>query len=494
MLDGVMDSALDSSYEDDWNSVEVVGNAGDSTPRSGSDDWNLEHNDAQHSSDAEGVGAEVVPARCPGEVAIDVAESSKHLYRQALVEAMVSAYRSEGSHMTGAVRSKLSSTCRTRMPENLRATAYLCYTALRTHVSNLILSAVKRCSRDHPHYDACQAVVYVRRRKYDEAQQMCICAVPDPIAEEDGTEHVADKLGHCDHVKAKHKLMVTQLAWGLILRKMSRHSAKYLGLVGTLASHLQSFNRNTAETVKASLQMQRLDGEDEIRSRVERIVNIHCHDEGPPNMRFERHASEHHEDHETDVEVLCLAHKKAQANTECLQVVKPVDSKLIRLQLSLSSSLAKEVLSAARILLRERVEIIELEAVTVDMDAYVKAAVDLCCSGRTGYDRYRRFILDSLWYGDWNRHGKIRIVDKLMLGRAKLLGLLCSLGLDVLFPRRAFMLLQRKNWTGADVCIDQLLLPEMVFGLFSSAYCYATNSSGIPSVGFTNSMSGLRWK
>ena len=394
-------------------------------------------------------------------------------------------YAQGARHMSGVNRSRVIGTSRPNVTKRLRAGAYFTYNALRKMSSDIIMSAVKRTRQSSPEEpDRGTAVVYMRRRKYDEAQQETVADVPDVQGVTPYSISLLDGRGHVDQVKAKHKLLIAELAWAVILRKTTPPSVRYLTLMGKVPAQIQSFDRNNGETMNSTMFVQCLPCDPYVRKEVERVVEIHAHDEGAPNMRMEKYKAATALPHETDVELLCLAHKKVQVSGEGNKVQKPVDSRLIRLQLSVTGPMTKFMFAAARQVLQDRLTIVPPETVTVADEKFMKEALDLCIPKVEGYDVYRRFIIETLFYGRWGLHDKIRIVDRRKMGFQRLLGLLCSLGLRVLFPRRSWPLLMRSNWTGADVSVDSVLLGTLCFGIFPAAYIGAVTlarlKAGIP--------------
>ena len=99
--------------------------------------------------------------------------------------------------------------------------------------------------------------------------------------------------------------------------------------------------------------------------------------------------------------------------------------------------------------------------------------MNLCIPRKAGYGKYRRHIIETLFRGVWDKHDRFRIVDTYGLGHARLASALCNVGLKCLMPQRSWSVLQRKNWTGADVSVATILLPTLVFGIFPTTYLNA---------------------
>ena len=468
----------DEACGDDWNAPTAPGSIAASASASSSHSGGIAASASASSNpshaivvysggEQDAIMAEPEPARPP-----------RHKLAQGFkaVKDTINIFSGGCRHASATSRSMLTGKSRKQLGKRLRASAFFVYGAVRKMSSDIIESAVKR--RRQPSPEECDrntAVVYMRRRKYDEAQQEVVADVPDIQGVTPYSIAVLDGRGHIDQVKAKHKLVIAELAWAVILRKANPPSVKYLTLIGKLPAHIQSVDRNNGESMNATMQIASLPCDPFVRDNVERIVDIHCHDEGGPNMRFEKKKSIEAEPHETDVEVLCLAHKKAQCNGEGNRVQKPVDSRLIRLQLSVTGPMTKFIFSSARTLLRDRLTIVPPETVTVADENYMKATLDLCIPKVEGYDVYRRHVIENLFFGRWRKHDKFRIVDRMQLGFERLLGLLCSVGIQLLFPRRSWPVLMRKNWTGADVSVDSILLGSLIFGIFQAAYIGAVH-------------------
>ena len=460
------------SDDEDWNDVGTSVAVPNGATESDEEDWNDVGTSvvqlSQQVADCTPVPVEPLP--------LDHYKSRK----EKIAETLAMFWDGGPVYLSAFARGRVASIPNT-LKQRLFASALLVHRALRSLVSKLLGSAVARCHQRGPDHDGSTAAVYVRRRKYDEAQQLVQVKVPEgrPSPEAHHAVELRDRLGHAEFVTAKHKIMVVELAWGLVMRKLSPRGSSYLTLLGRLASRLYSIDKNNGETVNHVLNDCTFDCESDVVDGVERVINIHCHDEGAPNGRCERFRSQNSKPHETSLELLCLAHKKAQCNGEVNRTLKPIDGKLIRLQLSLQGWMKQEVISCAKVVLHERLVIIPLESLDHGALEYMTAVLDLCLSGTTATSRYRRYVVSVLFYGEWRRHDEIRIVDKFGMGRSRLLDMLCSIGLQCIMPRKSWPVLQRNNWTGSDQCLDTVLLPTLVFGLFPSAYLQASGKAHV---------------
>ena len=89
-----------------------------------------------------------------------------------------------------------------------------------------------------------------------------------------------DGLGISDLITHKHKTMVSEYAWALILKRdRGLKEARRLTLVGQQPSLLKSVDKNNGETVVACMHDQSLPAQAEIVKNIGRQVDIHCHDE-----------------------------------------------------------------------------------------------------------------------------------------------------------------------------------------------------------------------
>ena len=379
------------SDDEDWNDVGVLVAVPNTAMVSDDEDWN-------------DVGQVVQLSQQDGAVSTtEQVQPLPHLHgcdsrKEKIAETLKQFCDGFPVYLSGHARGRVMRTPTTFM-QRLFASALFVHRALRSLLSKLLGSAVARCHQRGPDHDGSTAAVYVRRRKYDEAQQLVQVKVPEarPSAEAHAVE-LRDKLGHSEWITAKHKIMVVELAWGLVMRKLSPRGSSYLTLLGRLASRLYSIDKNNGETVNHVLNDCTFDCESDVVDGVERVINIHCHDEGAPNGRCERFRSQNSKPHETSLELLCLAHKKAQCNGEVNRTLKPIDGKLIRLQLSLQGWMKQEVISCAKVVLHERLVIIPLESLDHGALEYMTAVLDLCLSGTTATSRYRRHVVSALFF------------------------------------------------------------------------------------------------
>jgi hypothetical protein len=151
--------------------------------------------------------------------------------------------------------------------------------------------------------------------------------------------------------------------------------------------------------------------------------------------------------------------------------LKPLDSRIIRIQLSLKGCVRNFVKREMRHVIREQLVVVMSGAPSVDADDYRKSFYKLVLGRDVPQVAYKRAIVDKLFNGDIRKRGVIEHYERgCCASPAETLKLMVTVGVDALTPDRFYRVLQRKNWTGADVCVDELLLPSGVHGIFDAAY------------------------
>ena len=115
------------------------------------------------------------------------------------------------------------------------------------------------------------------------------------------------------------------------------------------------------------------------------------------------------EEHETDIEIICLGHKKSQTASEFWKTKRPTDTRIIRLQLSCQGSFSLHISRAARRLIKERTIVIE-GPLPASYLAY-RAAVYKLIVGKTkdAYLRYRFKTVMMLFSGCLERSDKYEV-------------------------------------------------------------------------------------
>ena len=112
-----------------------------------------------------------------------------------------------------------------------------------------------------------------------------------------------------------------------------------------------------------------------------------------------------------DLEVLCLAHKKAQANTETFKVVKPLASKIIRLQLSLQGPIKKHLMEAARTPVKEPLVIVRGGPLSLEAQEHRERVLSLFLNRGNAYNNYRYYVISDLFDGDWRKTSRYEVLD-----------------------------------------------------------------------------------
>lgn len=342
-------------------------------------------------------------------------------------------------------------------------------TFVRNRVEDIVRMAFMMCkvSRGHDgNLIATQPILCVHKRKYDETQIPCVVDMP-----------MGDDTGTVTTCSGKHRILVLEGGFGMILRRAAAASGpEFCKIMGGLPCHLQAIERNNGECLAKSFEVSALGKEVEgmIDSRFHRVVDLHIHDECSANLRAERflHLQRSDNSHsKASLGLLCDAHKKAQVTGTVLLTVKPIDSKLVRLALSLRTVGRHKIRKEMREISRKKLVIHYGASPPVSSDLHRQQVWDTFVGDGTACDKYRRKVLSMLFNGDLRRRDRIDHYENgCCADPAQTMRMFETVGLTCLLPRLEFRLLQRNNWTGSDTAIDDFALPSQVHGLFEQAF------------------------
>ena len=335
----------------------------------------------------------------------------------------------------------------------------------------IVALARRRSDADSGALNEC--VVYVQRRKYDEAtlRARTIDLHASDVA------ICGDNLYECT-LGPKH-VVVTELAWGAVVRRRTADSERFTTVIGKLPSHLQPVERNCGECLFGCFGLQDLGPIVGQRlGNVNRIVDIHCHDECAANLRAENYkrANETDPTRTADLELLCDAHKEAQCLATATAVLPSAVTRLIRLQLSLRGSLRRKFFRECRLIINESLVVVVDGSPSVEATEHRRHVYAMFLTGDSARDRARLHAVSSLWNGDIRdplRHEHYVTTSTSGMSRAAIVRVMCTTGLSYLLPRSTFALLQRQNWTNSDKGTGEVGLPAHIHNLFMTAYVRA---------------------
>ena len=171
---------------------------------------------------------------------------------------------------------------------------------------------------------------------------------------------------------------------------------------------LDAIERNNGECISASVADSALEQDAYVASKALRVVDIHVHDECSANLRFERQRAQDAPLHAAHLEVLCLAHKKAQVNKEGSAALYVLDSNVIRLQLATQGSLKMHLKAALRKVIRDRLVVIDGGAPSAEAQEHSRRVFELRLDGASPHQKYRAFAVKSLFNGDLSRPDQIQ--------------------------------------------------------------------------------------
>ena len=405
------------------------------------------------------------------------AETMKKL-RASFIESTFETFL-RGSTLRSAVTHKELSGGGHRLKDTACNAAYQAYVEMQKRITDFVGAACamsKRKDEEDPTKPVTMIQLFIRKRKYDEAETRCevdIESKPIKIGVRDSTFVEASSV-------KKQKILVTEASWMMSLKR-SYVSTKdsVLTLMGCQPTHLASIESTAAECVHEVHRRQLAMPYDYDIDSNARVIELHIHDEHRANCRSER-AFQNENPNRAECGVTCDAHKKAQITTESFKAIRPLDSQVVRMGLSFKSGVKNNLKDEMRRVIVEQIRISVGGVNTVEADRHRKEIFDLHLTD-SPTDKWRRAVLEQLFNGDIRKHG---VVEHIEVGccssAAETVHLMCTIGIAALLPRKHTIgKLDRKNWTGAGEAFSSIGLPASVHGLFACAYIRST-SHGAP--------------
>jgi hypothetical protein len=474
--------ARDASPDEDWREArDASPDASTAGPPAddADDDWRAARPDLDHAIVAAGPRHEVVAAPGsrplgPDSLAVAMLRATLPGRSSKIAEVFDTFFALSSYNYTQSIAAEKLQRTRRSVVRSLWLAAYCAYHFLRRSISWMIQSALNTCgvrSADGGSIVHTQPLIFVRVRKYDEAQ---LPLMVDVAAGKDDDPDLVEEFDRCG---GKHRVLVLEGAYGLALRKKAASGAQICKLVGKLPCTPQAIERNNGECLKRAMQEMRLEVDELIDMKFMRLIDLHIHDECSSNLRAERSLALDYKQHSptpdarSSLGFLCDAHKKAQTLGGMVAVVKPFDTQLIRLALSCKSLMRQHLRREVRAIIKEQL-VIHFDAdPPLASNEHRRAVFDVFLSGQNPRDRYRAEVLGKLFNGDYERMDQIdHYCRGCCASPRETMRLCCTVGVDALFPRWAFPILQRNNWTGSDNAIDTFGLPSHIHGIFEKAY------------------------
>lgn len=312
-----------------------------------------------------------------------------------------------------------------------------------------------------------QPLLFVRWRKYDETPLKLKVKIQ------------AGKNSHaCEGTEGQQKLFVIEAGWGMCFRRIQGSEAKLLAITGDQPTTLTVVEKNTAECIKKALEQLRMPYDDKVDSTFFRCIDLSMTDECAANLRCERLLlGTRTGQRQSLLHLSCDAHKIATIHTNTFALLRPWDSRVIRLALSVDGMGVQRLRKELRLIIEEQLVVMYGARPKVDASRHRQGVFDLFITRSSPRERYRKNVLEGLFNGDIRKLG---VVEHFEYGccasRQHTLAQMVEEGVRCLVPAR-FHVLSRSNWTGADRAIESIGLPAGVHGLLAQAYCRAFPSS-----------------
>jgi hypothetical protein len=323
-----------------------------------------------------------------------------------------------------------------------------------------------------------QGLLFVRWRKYDETPMRMKVKHASSGPEEVVDPPVASE--------GPQKILVTEAGWCANIRKFTSDAASILTVSGDQPTVLQSVESNKAECLSEALKRQLdLPCDHRVQSSFLRTVEVAMTDEHAANMRCERARHAEASPQHSHLHLVCDAHKIFAVTTSTFSLLKPWDSRMIRLALSVDGMGMISLRSELKKVLSEQLVVMHSSHPSAAATVPRKAVYDMFMRSSSPKDRFRRSVVESLFNGDIRICGVVQHYENgCCKSRQHTLDQMMRVGVSALLPRR-FQVLARSNWTGTEAAMDSIGLPACVHGLL--ACCYVRAFLQIPKVQATES-------
>jgi hypothetical protein len=195
-----------------------------------------------------------------------------------------------------------------------------------------------------------QPMLFVRWRRYDETPLKLKVNSPAPAAGSGAGQETS--IG-------RQKLLVTEAGWAMCTRKTVGEQTRMLAMMGAQPTVLQCIENNNAACLRQALLQLDLPSDHTVDQAFLRCVDVVMTDACGANLLCER--ARRHEPlrrHRHVLHLLCDAHKLFAVHTQSFALLKPWDSQLIRLALSVDGSGFNALRREMRSLIAERLVVI----------------------------------------------------------------------------------------------------------------------------------------
>ena len=443
---GHVRSSPEDRESDDWNDAH---GAETSCAESNGDDWNEHRREAasgapsphpEPASEGPSIAALGVPA-CQAIVAargLSASLAARARQRQQTINTIVTEFFALSSHQySQALASQHLHMSRPTLVNKLWLSAHSLYTSMRTKICDMLKASMGICRVQGGEVlqSYTQPLVFVRKRKYDEAQLRLCVDMPASTKED---PELAEEY---DNNYGKHRVLVLEGGFGMALRRSSLSGeSTFCKVVGEIPCRLQVIEKNNGECLKAGQRELELPTDAELNRTFYRLVDLHIHDECSSNLRSER--SMHLDNcasfgnRRASLGLLCDAHKKAQYVGCAWEPLRPFDTRLVRLALSTRGTIRQTLRREARKVVKYNLVILHAAHPSVEADIHRDAVFRTFCGGDTPTAKFRRTVLQSLFNGDVRRSDRIEHLCRVCCKPPRAtVTLFCTVGIQPRFPK-----------------------------------------------------------
>ena len=272
-----------------------------------------------------------------------------------------------------------------------------------------------------------------------------------------------------EKTSGKNELFATiaERAYGL-RQQTADAGSKYLSIRQNVPTFLQAPDRNKAEVVVQMLTQLDMNCDQALDEEFTRVVDINLRDDHPSNgkaVRCRMQASGR-----PMVDIICAAHKKKKVCDDGLGELDGIDTKLIRLALTVKGDVHPKLLREIRRLMAEWLAVVKGGVSTIEATEHREGIYKLFASGTTKSDKWQCAVLRGLFNDDIRIQGTIiHNCTGCCADYDHTLELCQTIGVRALLPRR-IPVLTRDNWDGQAKPMDSVGLPASVHGVFVAAF------------------------
>ena len=203
-----------------------------------------------------------------------------------------------------------------------------------------------------------------------------------------------------------HDIFVTEASFAMVFGKVQAMKESFMVMKCPQPSRLQSLNSNKAAYIRDALRQLTMVYDEDVDKRFFRVIDAFTCDAFKANLRAKRAI---HQEHacRSSLGLRCDALNMATVATLSFQLLRPVESRMIRLSLSISGDAMQSIRREARAIIREQLVVIQSGRCTADADLHRNLVYDNFIPKATPFCKFRGAVIRKLWNGDIRKRWRI---------------------------------------------------------------------------------------